>query len=147
MLSVVNLGVPIRWLYGDVGRKAGGGEISATCFLQVVGEAVHVFGDNLLYEGGVFAGDREQCEYVQAALRAGPCVGALQCQIGELPCLYSFVGVAQIVSGRVDVHRHVGEVQVEQLAGVPAAVGHVDCQADGEEGGHRIAFLLFMRLG
>ena len=138
----MDLGVPVRWLQGDIGREAGGGEIHAACPLQAVREGVHVFGDNLLYEGGVFAGDRKQCENIQAALLTGPCVGALQCQVGELPCLYSFVGTAQIVSGRVDVRWHVGEVQVQQLAGVPAAVGHVDRQVDGEEGGHRIGFLL-----
>ena len=143
----MNLGVPIGWLQGDAGREAGAGEIPATCPLQAVGEAVHIFGDHLLYEGGVFSRDREECENLQAALLAGPYIEALQRQFGELPCLYSFVGVAQIVSGLFDVHRHVGDVQVEQLPGVPTAVGHVDCQVDGEEGGHRIAFLFLLRLG
>ena len=122
----MELGIPIRWLQGDVGREVGAGEIPAASPLQVVGEAVHVFGDNLLYEGGVFAGDREQCENLQAAFRGGPYVGALERQLGELERLYSFVGAAQIVSGLVDIPRQVLEVQVEQLLGVPAAVRQVD---------------------
>ncbi len=49
--------------------------------------------------------------------------------------------IAQPVCSFMDVCRHVLEVQVEQMPGVPAAVRHVDGQFDGEEGGHRIAFL------
>jgi hypothetical protein len=137
----VNLCIPISWLEGDNGRQAGAGEIPVPRPLQVVGEAVHVFGDNLFYEGGVFSGDGEECENLQAAILAGPDFRSFQCQFGELLCLYSFVGVAQIECGLIDVLRHIGMIQVEELPGMPPAVDHIDCQFDGEEGGH-FAFLL-----
>ena len=40
--------------------------------------------------------ETERIRKSSAALPAGPYFKALQCQFGELPCLYSFIGVAQI---------------------------------------------------
>ncbi len=130
---------PIRRLERDVGREGGVGEMYGARLLQEFGEAVHKTGDDLLYEVSVFTGDREQREDLQAARCAGPYVGALQRKFGEFPLLQCFVAFTQVESGRVDVCGHVFEVQVEKLAGVPAAVGHVDGQFDGEEAGHGFA--------
>ena len=57
------------------------------------------------------------------------------------------LGDPELVPRRLDVLGHVGEVQVEQLPGVPAAVGHVDGQVDVKEAGHGFDFLISLSLG